>query len=146
MTKIVEETRDGVLHRRCNGCKDMLPLTEDNFYRARQMPRGFEYRCKPCERDRARWRNMLRLYNLTPDTYKALLKSQNGVCAVCKQLPNGGIVAIDGKQLLDIDHDHVEGHVRGLLCRSCNLILGRVNDDPVRLRNLADYLERNTRP
>jgi hypothetical protein len=42
---------------------------------------------------------------------------------------------------LCVDHNHVTNKVRGLLCRACNLIVGNAGDDPVVLRNLADYLE-----
>jgi len=40
-----------------------------------------------------------------------------------------------------IDHCHATGQTRGLLCKPCNFILGIVEDDPDRLRLLADYLE-----
>ena len=41
-----------------------------------------------------------------------------------------------------IDHCHTTGLVRGLLCNSCNLVLGAVGESPDRLRALAVYLER----
>jgi len=34
--------------------------------------------------------------------------------------------------------------VRGLLCNSCNLVLGYVKDDPVVLDRLAAYLRHHT--
>lgn len=40
-----------------------------------------------------------------------------------------------------IDHDHVTGKLRGLLCSPCNLALGLLKDDPNRCRNLVKYLE-----
>ena len=42
---------------------------------------------------------------------------------------------------MTIDHCHESGRVRGLLCKPCNFALGIVEDDPARLRALADYLE-----
>ncbi|MFE9026204.1 endonuclease domain-containing protein [Streptomyces iakyrus] len=43
-----------------------------------------------------------------------------------------------------IDHDHVSGRVRGVLCHSCNLALGHFKDDVERIRRAALYLSRDT--
>lgn len=51
---------------------------------------------------------------------------------------------------LSVDHDHACCNkqssscgrcIRGMLCLSCNTTLGRMQDDPARLRALASYLE-----
>lgn len=42
---------------------------------------------------------------------------QNGKCAICQGIGSRG---------LGVDHNHKTGHVRGLLCRHCNLFLGIV--------------------
>lgn len=39
------------------------------------------------------------------------------------------------------DHDHDTGEFRGWLCTRCNSSIGFANDDPARLRDLADYLD-----
>jgi hypothetical protein len=43
---------------------------------------------------------------------------------------------------ISIDHCHKTNKVRGILCRSCNLALGLMNDDLVKIRKLAKYITR----
>lgn len=75
-------------------------------------------------------------FNLSTPEYEELLQEQHGVCAVCSTPPDGV-----RQRYLCVDHDHYSGRVRGLLCHSCNLILGHADDDPARLRAAAAYLE-----
>lgn len=73
-------------------------------------------------------------HGMTIDEYDSLFFKQNGMCASCgsKELsPNG---------YLCIDHDHVTGKIRGLLCSRCNLTLGMVHDEITVLESLIDYL------
>jgi hypothetical protein len=44
-------------------------------------------------------------------------------------------------QNLCVDHSHVTGKVRGLLCHSCNVGLGHFKDDPRFTRSATEYLE-----
>lgn len=41
-----------------------------------------------------------------------------------------------------IDHCHITGVVRGILCNNCNVGLGMLGDSSMRCRGIADYLER----
>ena len=41
---------------------------------------------------------------------------------------------------LAVDHCHNSSTVRGLLCCSCNLAIGRMGDDPERLEAAAAYI------
>lgn len=40
-----------------------------------------------------------------------------------------------------VDHCHTTGKVRGILCDDCNISLGKMADDPERLKRAAVYLE-----
>lgn len=74
-------------------------------------------------------------FGMTLETYQSLLEAQGHVCAICGRQNRG-------KRLV-VDHDHATGRIRGLLCTCCNLTLGRMNDDPQRLRAAAAYLEKS---
>jgi len=77
------------------------------------------------------------LYRLTQDDHLALVERANGHCPIC-----GTAIGRknDEKRTAVIDHDHVTGTVRGLICDSCNVGLGRFNDDPALLLAAAIYL------
>lgn len=42
-----------------------------------------------------------------------------------------------------LDHDHKTGKPRGVICGLANLTLGKVEEDPELLRDLANYLEKH---
>jgi Recombination endonuclease VII len=87
--------------------------------------------CKPPKNKKAKpnWYT----YGLTEETYNALLERQNGTCAICGK-----------KAKLNIDHDHVTGQVRGLLCHGCNALLGkyeRYDNDIEKMQKRITYHE-----
>lgn len=43
---------------------------------------------------------------------------------------------------LHMDHDHITGEFRGLLCRGCNHALGNLAESPDRISGLREYIER----
>ncbi|MDA3624270.1 endonuclease VII domain-containing protein [Saccharopolyspora sp. WRP15-2] len=79
-----------------------------------------------------------RRYGLTVAEMDQLLTSQSS-CGICPY-----VFSDDDSRFLHIDHDHVTGKVRGVLCQWCNLLLGHAREDPVILRAAASYLERHT--
>lgn len=81
-------------------------------------------------------------YGLTDGQYQEMLDSQQGVCSVCRK-PETSKHRSGNVASLSVDHDHVTGKVRGLLCRNCNTALGLVSDSPKQLLALADYLQRH---
>lgn len=78
---------------------------------------------------------LLKSYGLNQQSYDALLKSQNGVCAICKR-PNWN------RKHPHIDHDHKTGKTRGLLCGACNHVLGRIEDNIETARAIVKYLQK----
>ena len=75
----------------------------------------------------------LRRYGLSAADYAKLLARQNGACGICKR---------SGRALC-IDHCHLTGKVRGLLCHKCNRGLGHYDDNPVFTQAATAYLARS---
>lgn len=104
-------------------------------------PQGYNHhgcRCDSC----ARWRydynatRRLRLdYGMTLEQFRERLIAQGGGCAICGGPPGGG-----RKKMHSVDHDHLTGRTRGILCHNCNAALGLFGDDPERLIAAAAYL------
>jgi len=164
--RVIEE----VECRRCSHCREWKPLAKfshnrcewdklqhqckacDTAHRAANKEKIAAYNHKYCVKnkekiaahDRKRYienkekvaaRSRKYLYGITPEEYNTILKAQGGVCAICGRADdNGGA--------LSVDHDHETGKTRGLLCKGCNLLLGKAHDDPELLRKAAAYLER----
>ena len=76
-------------------------------------------------------------YNITMEEYYDLYEKQGGRCAGC------GRITGEAGWKLSVDHDHITGRIRGLLCVDCNLAVGSAKDSPIVLRQLALYLERD---
>jgi hypothetical protein len=68
-------------------------------------------------------------YGLTAEQVDAMIAEQDGLCAICREKPAG-----------HVDHDHVTGEVRGILCSGCNAGLGSFGDSLDRVYGALSYL------
>ncbi len=79
-----------------------------------------------------------RTYGITEAQYNLLLSKQGFACAVCSR------PAESFNKNLAVDHNHVTGEIRGLLCAYCNhRLVGRHRDSNL-LRRIADYVDQGT--
>lgn len=140
--------------KRCRKCLEVKSV--DDFWVNRNTWDKLQAYCKPCakranygwrERDgshvrvvMARFGSQLKKYKITQADYDAMLLEQDGLCAIC-QRPETETRKGTLKRLA-IDHCHVTGRVRGLLCSSCNHAIGKLKDDPALVRRALEYLER----
>ena len=82
--------------------------------------------------------NLKRKYGITVEQYNQMLKNQNHCCAVCDRHED------EFKIKLAVDHNHVTGEIRGLLCSHCNRYqVGRHRDGDL-LRKIAAYVDQGT--
>ena len=126
----------------CKTCKmelpmeDFYPVTSEKLYRRKE--------CKKCNNanQRKRYKPELRknqhlktLYGITLDEYNSILESQDKKCSICNtSTPNGK------NNSFHLDHDHATNKIRGILCHSCNLMIGQAKDDVTILKSAIDYL------
>lgn len=127
--------------KKCGSCKQSKPVSD--FYDA---SRGW---CKECELAKQRaayaagkvWRgrdysydkSLRRLYGITLAEYKVMAEAQGGRCAICGEQP----------ERLRVDHNHVTGVIRELLCNHCNVAIAQARENPDLLRAMIAYLERH---
>ena len=96
-----------------------------------------KYRSKPETKDKIRNWRLLQNYGITNQDYEQMLENQGFCCAGC------GLHQNILEKKLNVDHDHVTGKVRGLLCGNCNRALGLVKDNMETLVRLQEYLEKS---
>lgn len=81
-----------------------------------------------------RGKELERKFGITLEEYSLMLDEQLGVCKICKNSPKSG-------RTLSVDHCHISGKVRGLLCDRCNIALAYIEDKEMYILYL-EYLER----
>lgn len=82
-------------------------------------------------------RRLLSVYGITLEEYNTLLEKQKGCCAICKRHQSFF------KKALHVDHNHFNNKIRGLLCYSCNTLIGHAKEDIQILKTSIKYLKEN---
>ena len=129
--------------KKCGRCKQHFDFTF--FSKDSKTKSGYANKCKSCasivytewrnknlvtQREKDRESHYKRKYNLTEEQAKELVKNRQGMCSICDLfLP------------LVVDHCHTTGKVRGLICSSCNSVLGYAKDSRKTLEKAILYLE-----
>jgi hypothetical protein len=120
--------------KRCFKCKQIKPLTD--FARHRSRSDGRSADCLSCRRVYTRqWgksrkngtTKAMRQVGFSRKDYDNAYTQQNGTCALCGKCETSKHQSGTIKRLA-VDHDHVTGKFRGLLCYSCNVKLAVLED------------------
>jgi hypothetical protein len=113
---------------------------------------GYRNRCKQCRNKlRLDWDNAKHLrhrgaflksaYGLSLEKYLEMYERQIGVCAICNspiRLYSTGEESKHGTAC--VDHNHITGEIRSLLCFPCNLAIGNIKESPETADKIAYYL------
>ena len=141
----------------CRICRE--PKTTTEFYTRAGNKGGLRTECKSCHSaagaqhymlnqtayaKRGLAKHLSKSYNLTLDGWYKIFNKQNGVCVICKQPETVIDPRTKRYKQLSVDHDHVTGVVRGLLCVRCNRTLGFLNEDLTILVAMCRYLKKHS--
>ncbi len=137
----IREIAEGDLEAKsCTNCKELKPLSMFG----KRSPRLYHSWCKSCQNvyakanydyEKVRNNALVRQYGITSADYDEMRNKQNHCCAIC-----GIHESLAMRSQLHVDHCHKTGRVRALLCIKCNTVLGKVNDDPLILERMIEYL------
>jgi hypothetical protein len=112
----------------CTTCRELKLFSEFSRCPLRTSKDGLRSRCKQC--DTAAYRE--KKYGISPEAFAAMLAAQDCLCAACGA-PIG--------ESSPLDHCHVSGQVRAILCNACNVTLGLFGENRLRLQGLLKYLK-----
>lgn len=127
--------------RQCRKCRNQRVRNQKSIKKAKDGQRIYYYANKTARYENwKRWAannkehysisKIAKKYGMTVNDYKERIKSQDSCCFICNK-----------KSKLVVDHNHITGEIRRLLCTNCNLGLGHFKDNPELLKNAANYCE-----
>lgn len=114
---------DQLSTKRCRSCKCIKAIEEFPFFSTSEA--GRKNTCKECSKRLSILRRKLREANPPPPA---------GNCPICNNYTKYWI----------LDHCHFNNSFRGYICNSCNLGLGKFNDDMTLLKNAIEYLTKES--
>ena len=119
------------MHKPCSRCgqTDAAQFYNGDITKHRSMW------CKRCHKDYI-YNLRLSRVGMTLEDYARMANAQDNKCAICKR--DQSIFT----RSLHIDHNHRTGKHRAILCSRCNQTIGRSEDNPQLLRDIADYIEK----
>ena len=113
-----------------------------------------QYLCIPCQKEKQKnsWvsrtpkkrleQHLKYKYGVTHDEFLVQWNEQKGCCAICtSELPD--LMTYDNRRRgYAIDHNHETGEFRGILCLTCNSLLGMAKDSEQVLVRAIAYLRK----
>lgn len=116
-------------------------LEAKRIYRS-TLQRKYRSKYKKKTSEWSRRHHLKKKYGISLDDYEEMFLRQRGLCAVCEKPQSkkrrGRVIV----KRLSVDHCHVTGIVRGLLCDKCNVGIGLLGDSSQALRKALNYLEK----
>jgi hypothetical protein len=126
-----------VASKKCKSCGNKRALNEFHvvIYNSVNGEKScYRKVCAKCRSAAAQRTSLFKKHGITPERRVEILDEQNWLCAICeKELHND--------RFTHLDHDHVTGKIRGMLCHLCNTSLGHFGDNVEGMLRVIRYLE-----
>lgn len=113
----------------CTRCEKEKPETVEYFPLHNKKRNGLDSWCRECRSEYRNANNRGAFRNVISDAALLEIKASITQCVIC-----------GSEEKLVVDHDHITGEIRGMLCNHCNRGLGHFRDDPMLLEFAAQYL------
>ena len=127
--------------KQCCVCKEVKSLAEFGKHSGRKDNK--QTYCKSCSKgEQTKW-YYKRKYGITLEERDTMLSKQEGLCSICDTPIHFENNSINIGHSAVVDHCHGEGHLRGVLCGSCNTGLGSFKDNKEYLLSAIRYLSEN---
>jgi len=143
----------------CKKCKKTKAPSEF-YYQPRNKKDGLWSECKKCCYQRtvesrkdpkkkemwrkwddiSKFRRRLKKHNMTEEQFKELISQSKNKCAICEKED------INYPPKLNIDHNHITGKLRELLCPRCNRSIGLFHERIDLLESAISYLKKHSKP
>jgi len=162
---ILYEIRDGEEYKRCTKCFVFQPKGLSHFSAHQSCKDGLNSQCRVCHKAYNKTPDQLKkasanakkrrrekkaedpnffksekiriTYKLKREVYENMFEEQGFKCMICQEASIKPYTKHS-----HVDHCHKTGKVRGILCKDCNLGLGRFKDSVESLERAIDYLRR----
>ncbi len=129
--------------KKCSRCEINKNLLK--FPKSKNSRDGVHNQCKKCHNEyyskekykkyypQNKNRYYLKKFNITLKDKEVMIQNQSNTCLICKQ-------QFKASHSTHVDHNHITGKVRGILCSGCNMLIGFMETNPKRLEEAFNYL------
>lgn len=140
MPQCIECTKQRNKHSYIRNKETRLNYRKSYYENNKEVIREKQKKYNDQHKDRKRDLVYQKTYGITLDSYLKMVVDQDCSCAICNTHQNN----LDRR--LHVDHNHINGKVRSLLCHNCNTAIGLMKEDTTLLQKMIDYLKENDAP
>lgn len=129
----------------CENCNKGLGLFNDNvnliskaieyLLNSKYIERIESKKYSPTEKAYFKDKQLKRDFGISLEDYNKIFLLQNECCAICNNHQ-------EKCKTFQVDHDHENGEIRGLLCNRCNTGIGQLKDSIELLKSAIKYLNK----